>query len=187
LLAPAYAQALLPVSWCKPVINGTVGSLVLAGEREGKRYAALGFDLFPYLGKQNLPASIFTLNLLGWLADRTGQLADTQTGSVLQVKSPTTTVRQPEGQLASIVNGGVRLTRQGVYTLSENGIDRRIAVNLSDAEESQLGRPLYVPELAPAVPAAPEKTGQPLWPWILYGALFLLLVDWWWAARRRQV
>jgi hypothetical protein len=187
LLAPTYAQALLPVSWCKPVISGTVGSLVLAGEREGKRYAALGFDLFPYLGKQNLPASIFTLNLLGWLADRTGQLADTRTGSVLQVKSPTTTVRQPDGQLASIVNGAVRLTQQGVYTLSENGVDRRIAVNLSDAEESQLGRPLHVPELAPAVPVAPEKTGQPLWPWILYGALFLLLVDWWWAMKSRSL
>ena len=187
LLTPAYAQALLPVSWCKSVISGTVGSLVLAGEREGRRYAALGFDLLPYLGKQNLPASIFTLNLLGWLADRTGQLADTQTGSVLRVEGPTTVVRQPDGRLAPIVNGAVRLTQQGVYTLSENGIDRRIAVNLSDAEESRLGRPLHIPELAPAVPVAPEKTGQPLWPWILSGALFLLLVDWWWATRRRQV
>jgi len=187
LLTPAYAQALLPVSWCKSVINGTGGSLVLAGEREGHRYAVLGFDLFPYLGKQNLPASILTLNLLGWLADRTGQLADTRTGTALQVGSPMTTVRQPDGQLASVENGAVRLTKQGVYTLSENGIERRVAVNLIDAEESHLGRPLHIPEIAPAVPVAPEKTGHPLWPWLLSGALLLLLVDWWWAMRRRQV
>lgn len=187
LLTPTYAQALLPVSWCKSVINGTVGSLVLAGEREGRRYAALGFDLFPYLGTQNLPASILTLNLLGWLADRTGQVAATRTGTNLQVESLSTTVRQPDGQLARVENGVVRLTKQGVYTLSENGIERRVAVNLIDREESHLGRPLHIPEIAPAAPVAPEKTGQPLWPWILYGVLFLLLVDWWWMMRRRPV
>jgi hypothetical protein len=185
LLTPAYAQALLPVSWCKSVINGTGGSLMLAGEREGRRYAALGFDLFPYLGKQNLPASILTLNLLGWLADRTGQLADTRTGTTLQIENPSTTVRQPDGQLAHVENGAVRLTKQGVYTLTENGIEHQVAVNLLDGEESHLGRPLHIPELAPAVPVAPEKTGQPLWPWILYGVLFLLLVDWWWAGKSK--
>lgn len=182
LLMPAYGQALLPVSWCKSVISGTVGSLMLAGERDGRRYVALGFDLFPYLGKQNLPASILTLNLLGWLADRTGQLADTRTGTTLQVGSPTTAVRQPDGQLTTVENGTVRLTQQGVYTLSENGTERQVAVNLIDAEESRLGRPWHLAEIAPAVPVAPEKTGQPLWPWILYGVMFLLFVDWWWAA-----
>ena len=187
LLTPAYAQALLPVSWCKSVINGTVGSLMLAGEREGRRYAALGFDLFPYLGKQNLPASILTLNLLGWLADRTGQLADTRTGTALQVESPSTIVRQPNGQLAQVDNGVVRLMKQGVYTLSENGIEHRVAANLIDEEESQLGRPLHIPEIASAMPVAPEKTGQPLWPWILYGVLFLLLVDWWWMMKSRSL
>jgi hypothetical protein len=74
-----------------------------------------------------------------------------------------------------------------VYTLSENGVERRVAVKLLDGEESHLGRPLHIPEVAPGVPVAPEKTGQPLWPWILYGVLFLLLVDWWWAMRRRSV
>ncbi len=186
LLTPSFGQALLPVSWCKPILSGTVGTLVFAGEREGRRYAALGFDLFPYLGKQNLPVSILTLNLLGWLVDRTGQLADTRTGSTLQVASPTTTVRQPDGQLAPVENGAVRLTKQGVYTVSENSIARKVAVNLSDAEEAQLGRPLHIPEIAPAVPVAPEKTGQPLWPWLLHGVLFLLLVDWWWAGAVRS-
>ncbi|MSQ47334.1 MAG: hypothetical protein EXR78_02930 [Deltaproteobacteria bacterium] len=178
LLTPSYGQALLPISWCKSVINGTVGALVLAGEHEGRRYAALGFDLFPYLGKQNLPASILTLNLLGWLADQTGQQANIQTGTVLQIGGLTTTVYQPNGQIVAVENGAVRLTQQGVYTLSDHGVVRKIAVNLNDGEESHLGRPLHIPEIAPAVPVAPEKTDQPLWPWILYGVLFLLLVDW---------
>ncbi len=186
LLTPAYAQAVLPVSWAKSVISGTVGSLVLAGEHDGRRYAAFGFDLLPYLGKQNLPASILTLNLLGWLADPTGPHSDTRTGTTLQVTNQTT-VRQPDGQLVPQANGAVLLRKPGIYTLTENGSERQVAVNLNDAEESQLGRPLHLAQIASPVPVAPEKSGQPLWPWILLGILLLLLVDWWWAMRRRQV
>jgi hypothetical protein len=182
LLAPAYAQGLLPMSWAKPVISSTVGSLVLAGERDGRRYAALGFDLLPYLGKQNLPASILTLNLLGWLVDHSGPHSEMRTGTTLQVTSQTT-VRQSDGQLMPHTNGAVLLMKPGIYTLTENGIERQIAVNLNDAEESQLGRPLSLPPLASPAPVAPEKSGQPLWPWILLGTLLLLLVDWWWASK----
>jgi hypothetical protein len=186
LLTPAYAQALLPVSWCKSLINGTVGSVVLAGERDGRRYAALGFDLLPYLGKQNLPVSILTLNLLGWLADQTGPHAATYTGSSLSVTNQTV-VRQPDGQLIPAGNGTLLLMQHGIYTLTENGVDRRVAVNLNNAEESQLGRPLHLSQLASPVPVAPEKSGQPLWPWILLGVLFLLFVDYGFSSVKRPL
>lgn len=182
LLTPTYAQALLPVSWAKSVISGTVGSLVLAGERNNWRYAMLGFDLLPYLGKQNLPASILTLNLLGWLVDHTGPHSEPRTGTTLQVTNQTT-VRQPDGQIMPQTNSTVLLRKSGIYTLIENGIERQVAVNLNDAEESQLGRPLLLPQIASPAPVAPEKSGQPLWPWILLGILLLLLVDWWWASK----
>jgi len=182
LLTPTYAQALLPVSWTKSVISGTVGPLVLAGERNNWRYVVLGFDILPYLGKQNLPASILTLNLLGWLVDHTGPHSETRTGTTLQVTSQAT-MRQPDGQLMSQINGAVLLKKPGIYTLTENGIERHIAVNLNDTEESQLGRPLHLPQIAAPAPIAPEKSGQPLWPWILLGILLLLLVDWWWASK----
>ncbi|MGE0683094.1 MAG: BatA domain-containing protein, partial [Candidatus Binatia bacterium] len=59
LFTPAYAEALQPVDWCQPIVQATVGPIVLAGEREGRRYVATGFDLLQYLGKRNLPISIF--------------------------------------------------------------------------------------------------------------------------------
>ena len=184
LLTPAYAQALLPVGWCRPIVRGTVGTLVLAGERDGYRYAAIGFDLLPYLGKQNLPTSILTLNLLGWLAARAGQPLDLHTGESLTVKSAETQVQMVGGEHVLPIGNAVLLARQGVYTVSENGQERRIAVNLSNPEESQLGRPLRLTPLDSPTPLALEKTGKPLWPWLLFGVLFLLLVDWWWAMRR---
>ena len=183
LLTPLYAQALLPVGWCAPIVSGTIGTLVLAGERDGYRYAAVGFDLLPYLGKQNLPTSILTLNLLGWLAAQAGQPPDLHTGSSLPVTNAEAQIQLADGERVQPVGNAVVLAKQGVYTISENGQERRIAVNLSNAEESQLGRPLRLAPLASATPLAAEKTGKPLWPWLLFGVLFLLMIEWWWAMR----
>jgi len=183
LLTPVYAQAFLPVGWCKPVISTTVGPLVLAGERNGRRYAAVGFDILPYLGKQNLPVSILTLNLLGWLAEYAGQPVDVKTGSSLPVQNETAKVYQPNGEVLSSIDGAVVLTNQGVYTLSDNGVTRRVAVNLTDPEESELGRPLRLAPLVSPAPLTPETIGWPLWPWILLAVLLLLLLEWWFATR----
>lgn len=183
LLSPAYAQALLPVSWGKPIVSATVGPLVLAGERDGKRYVAVGFDLLPYLGKKNLPASILTLNLLGWLADQAGQPPSLKTGVSLVLTGEAASVRLPNGAILVPLGGGVPLSKQGVYTISENGTERRIAVNVTNAEESRLGRRLRLAPLTAPAPVAPETTGVPLWPWLLLAALFLLGLEWWLATR----
>lgn len=178
LLSPAYAQAFLPVSWCKAVISATVGPLVLAGERDGRRYVAVGFDLFPYLGKQNLPTSILTLNLLGWLADQAGQPPSLKTGATLTLAGESASVRLPSGETLTPAGSTISLKKQGVYTISENGSERRSAVNLTNAEESRLGRPLRLTPITPPAPVAPETTGQPLWPWLLIAALVLLGLEW---------
>jgi Ca-activated chloride channel homolog len=186
LLTPRYAQALLPVGWCAPIVSGTVGTLLLAGERDGYRYAAVGFDLLPYLGKQNLPTSILTLNLLGWLAARAGQPLDLHTGSSFPVLNTETQIHLANGERVQPVGNAVVLAKQGVYTISENGQERRIAVNLSNTEESQLGRPLQLAPLALPTPLAAEKAGKPLWPWLLLSVVFLLMVEWWWAMRKAR-
>jgi hypothetical protein len=187
LLTPAYAQAFLPVGWCKPVVNATVGSVVLAGERDGHRYVAIGFDLLPYLGKQNLPTSILTLNLLSWLADQVGQPPSFKTGSSLPVRDESIVVRQPDGEVLRSIGGAVTLAKQGVYAVSENGTERKLVANLTNSEESHLGRPLRLAPLAPPPPVTPETTGRPLWPWILVGVLLLLVLEWWLAVRGREV
>jgi hypothetical protein len=186
LLSPAYAQAFLPVSWCTAVISGTVGPLVLAGESEGRRYVAVGFDLLPYLGKQNLPTSILTLNILGWLTDQAGQPPGLKTGVLLPVAGKSTKVQLPSGEAVSPQGGAIPLNKQGIYTINETGNERRIAANLTNAQESQLGRSLSLSALPAPPPVALETTGQPLWPWLLMAALLLLGAEWWLVERRRR-
>ena len=159
LLTPAYAQALHPSGWNTPIIESTVGPLLLAGERAGGRYVVTGFDLLPYLGGRNLPASILTLNIVGWLSDRAAQATRYQTGAVLspQAHQAGTTdsplhVRFPGEADFQPVERALSLDRQGVYTFRENGVEGLVAVNLLSPEETELGRPLSLnPPVSPLI------------------------------------
>ncbi|MCS6925148.1 MAG: VWA domain-containing protein [Candidatus Binatia bacterium] len=183
LLSPAYAEALQPPAWCKPVVIATVGPVVLACEREGRRYAAVGFDLLPYLGTQNLPTSILTLNLLRWLAHRPGEGESVKTGTLLALPHGTLRVRLPHGGEVSPSDERLAVTAQGVYVLQTNGEERRIAANLTNAAESHLGRPLHLAPLPAAAVDESATNGRPLWPWLLVTALLLLGVERWLAVR----
>lgn len=183
LLSPSYTEAFQPPSWCTPIVTATVGPVVLACEREGRRYAAVGFDLLPYLGKHNLPASILTLNLLGWLADQAGYGESVRTGTTLALPRASLSVRLPGGEVVSPDGGSLIVTAQGVYVMQTDGAERRIAANLTNAAESQLGRPLHLAPLPAAAVDEAAMGGRPLWPWLLVAALLLLGVERWLAVR----
>jgi hypothetical protein len=183
LFSPTYVQAVQPVGWSQAVVSATVGPIVQAGEQEGKRYVVTGFDILPYLGKKNLPVSIFTLNLLGWLADQAGQPPSLKTGSQLTLTGEPASARAPNGEILLSTRGTLLFRKQGIYTISEYGVERRVAVNLANEQESHLARSLRLASLTPPAPVAPETTGQPLWPWLLVGALALLALDRWFATR----
>ena len=199
LLTPAYAQALRPSGWNTPIIESTVGPLLLAGERAGRRYVVTGFDLLPYLGRRNLPASILTLNILGWLADEASQSVPYKTGAALSPQSHlagTTDlprhVRFPQSTHFQPVEQALSLDRQGVYTFRENGREHLVAVNLLSPEETDLGRPLSLVFEAPVgQPHVPQfqtdRVGRtherPVWPWLLLAVLVLCSLEWWWVAR----
>ena len=203
LLTPAYAQALRPSGWNTPVIESTVGPLLLAGERAGRRYVVTGFDLLPYLGRRNLPASILTLNIVGWLSDRASQSTPYQTGAVLSPQShtdsptaPARSVRFPRETDFQPAERALSLDRQGVYTFRENGKERLVAVNLLSPEETDLGRPLSLnPPVSPLIRgersrvsplSGGNKRGVPVWPWLLLAVLVLCSLEWWWIARKEK-
>ena len=203
LLTPAYAQALQPSGWNTPIIESTVGPLLLAGERAGRRYVVTGFDLLPYLGRRNLPASILTLNIVGWLSDRASQSSPYQTGAVLSRQShtdsptaPARSVRFPRETDFQPAERALSLDRQGVYTFRENGVERLVAVNLLSPEETDLGRPFALnPPVSPLIRGERSRVsplsegnirGVPVWLWLLLAVLVLCSLEWWWVARKEK-
>ncbi len=198
LLIPAYAQALRPSGWNTPIVESTVGPLLLAGERAGRRYVVTGFDLLPYLGTRNLPASILTLNILGWLSDQASQSAPYKTGAMLSPQentdSPTVpilSVRFPQETDFRPIERALSLDRQGVYTFRKDGKERPAAVNLLSPEETDLGRPLSLMVDESGEPSHISQTDRvsrtherPVWPWLLLAVLVLCSLEWWWVARK---
>lgn len=195
LLAPAYAHAVRPAAWNRSVIESTAGALVLVGERNGRRYVVTGFDLLPYLGRANLPASILTLNVLNWLADTDAAARPLPTGTVLSPRAgvaepgtaPRPRLRFPGEADFRPFEQAVVLDRQGVYRLREDGTERLLAVNLTNADESTSGRPLRLD--MGGTDARPEANGMPtlehsVWPWLLLASALLCGGEWWWAGRR---
>ena len=72
LFRPTYTRPLKPQTAGDIIIDSAAGPLAFATERQGARYLVLGFDPLPYLGRENLPMSVFTLNLLDWFFDSRG-------------------------------------------------------------------------------------------------------------------
>jgi hypothetical protein len=188
LFRPAYARALKPGSRGAAIIQISDGPLAVAVERQNFRYLALGFDPLPFLGQQNLPMSIFTLNMLEWF-HQARAVEGGRTGEALAVKlRGGETVQTPDGEkIAAEKNTGRfgRTYRQGIYRAGE----RHFAVNFSDEKESDLRRPSPIQLRGQADAAAGRAFYASIWRYLLLAALGLLLLEWFLnraAARERR-
>src|SRR5205807_6862094 len=125
--------------WMHEVIGGAGGALLLAGERQGHRFAATGFNPLPYLGRANLPMSILTLNLLGYLAQVGTQASALHTGEPLSIPAGVKEIVLPSGRKEA-VHGAQPFssaTAQGIYQLvGADGSKTLRAVNLADLATS---------------------------------------------------
>lgn len=182
LFRPSYGRALKPLVAGESIIESQQGSLAFAVERDRVRYLVLGFDPFPYLGRENLPVSIFTLNLLDWFAEKIGARGKA-TGQPITFDSVQRGgwVVNPQGERI-MLKPGTRVFPatmiQGIYQLNRDGEKELFAVNLQDTSESDLREPATI-ELKG------EDGGQSstsalfyLWPYLLLVSLILLLIEW---------
>lgn len=181
LFRPAYARALKPAAAADTIVESSDGPLALALEQGGFRYAALGFDPFPFLGRENLPMSIFTLNLLGWF-QAAGGSAGRLTGEPLYLRSRRGDVLlTPGGDKVPVEHAGAVYAQtyfQGIYELARGAERTFFPVNFQAARESDLGRPtaIQLKEEGAAEGARPAYSS--LWPHLLAASLLLLMLEW---------
>lgn len=126
--------------WAQAFITTTKGVAGIVGTLGEARAVALGFEVFPFQGKQDPLMSIFTLNLFSWL------FAEEQAVSYLSVDhvrervgvNSEVSYLSAEGQTAS-GDSKIEEFRPGFIRVSEQSGVKHHAVNFFSGEESRVG------------------------------------------------
>jgi hypothetical protein len=177
--------------WMQAVVTGDRGALLLSGSRNGHRFVATGFNPFPYLGRQNLPMSILTLNLLGYLAGFGAQTSGYRTGEPWMVPAGVKTIVLPSGSKEP-VQAGVLFTavnQQGVYQLAgASGPKTMRAVNLGDLTASDLAnvQPISIATATTSAIPASSIVRAPLAAYFLAAIIALIVIESLLVYRRRH-
>jgi len=167
--------------WMQPVMDGAGGALMLAGNRQGHRFIATGFNPLPYLGRANLPMSILTLNMLGYLAGFGAQGTDLRTGESWIIPAGVKEIVLPSGRKERVHGGETfsSASSQGIYTLIAAGGTKTLrAVNLADLATSDLENapPLKV-EAGSAAASEQAVVRMSLTPYLLAAIILLLVLE----------
>jgi hypothetical protein len=176
--------------WMQAVVHGAQGGLILAGDRQDHRYVATGFNPLPYLGKQNLPMSVLTLNLLNDLAGLGSQAVGYRTGDPWLIPAGVKEVIAPSGEKIPVTAGTAFIPdKQGIYELIGAAGNSPRAVNLSDLRTSDLQdmAPIRI-ETAPAgIRVQPNPVRTPLAPFLLAAIIGLIVLEALFVYRRRRL
>jgi len=181
LFRPAFSRPFRPRISGESIIESPAGVLVFAAQQRGFRQAVLGFDIFPYLGRENLPVSVFTLNLLDWFFQGSGSKGrvtgapltlDAQQGNFL------ITPRGDKITLRPGVNNFAATYWQGMYQVDRGAQRDLFAVNLKPTSESDLRQPSPIELRDISSAGSKVSTLFSIWPYLLLTSLFLLLIEW---------
>ena len=182
LFRPNYARPLKPNTAGESIIESPDGALAFAVERQGSRYLVVGFDPFPYLGRDNLPVSIFTLNFLDWFVESsrakgiaTGEplpAGNAQRGDLL------ITPRGDKIPLKPGVTDFPAAVYQGIYELHRSGQKEWVPVNFQDVNESDLREPAPIELRGQAPGKISPSILFAFWPYLLLASLLLLFLEW---------
>ena len=181
LLRPSFSRPLRPRVSGETIIESPTGPLVFATAQHGVRQLALGFDIFPYLGRENLPVSVFTLNLLDWFFHGSGEGRVTGAPLTFTSKQQGSFLLTPRGDKITVHPGTSNFPAtywQGVYQLDRGAQGELFAVNLKNINESDLRQPTPIELRDISSEGSKVSALFSIWPYLLLTSLFLLLVEW---------
>jgi Ca-activated chloride channel homolog len=183
------ALRLRPLAAGRSLVDAVSGSLIYALEESDRKAVVVGFDLFKSDFPLRVAFPLILSNSLRWLhpagLDQSSyQLAAGQP-ILLPVEHGVTsaTVTTPSGRSVKgqVTRGVVSFTETdeiGVYALTTAKGTMQVAVNLMDAEESNLTpRPLPAPSGPRAAAAPPVPVQRELWTVFVLIAVALLVVE----------
>lgn len=169
--------------WNQAIVNVEQGPVIIAGEENGIRRVAVGFELLPFEGKKTPTVSILTLNLFSWLTGGAQFEETLRTGATLPVLLDTKwTLLVPGGETIESKNvkkadGSPRAETAGLYRLRVGDKERRIVVNAFHPDESATDERSSFEASYPMEPARDVENDNSFWRDILGIALILILLD----------
>ena len=179
------AMRIRPLAAGRPVVEAVGGPLIYALEEPDRKALFVGFDLFKTDFPLRIAFPLVLSNTLRWLHPAGLDQSSFQfaAGQPILLPAPhgvtTVTVTTPSGRAVQgrITRGMVSFTETdetGIYTLSTSRGETRVAVNLADADESNLA-PHPMPAAGGHGPAAaPVPVQRELWPLFVILAVVLL-------------
>ncbi len=182
LFRPNYARPLKANAAGESIIESPAGALAFSVKREGSRHLVLGFDPLPYLGRDNLPVSVFTLNVMDWFVEASQQKA-LATGEPLLIGGSREKgwLVTPRGEKISPNPDTGRFAEtlhQGIYELHREGRQQFIPLNFHDPTESDLRHPGAIEIRGESADHTSPSTLFALWPYLLLLCFLLLLIEW---------
>jgi Ca-activated chloride channel family protein len=178
-----------PLAAGRPLVEAVGGPLIYVLEEPERKAIFLGFDLFKTDFPLRVAFPLILSNGLRWLHPAGLDQSSFQLAAGQPILLPVehgvsgVTVTTPSGRRvkAQVTRGVVSFTETdeiGIYTLTTTRGDVRVAVNLMDADESNLA-PRPLPGAARATPAAgaPVPVQRELWPLLVVIAAVLLVIE----------
>ncbi len=194
LLTPTASVVFRDNNLVKPVIRSEEGPVLLAGEGRGVRYAVLGFEIFPFEGASTPVTSVLTLNLFGWLRGGVEIGGERRTGGTLPFNEQSTRLVRILGAESKKFRelpqqNSLELLYPGGYVFEEKASKSKklVGVNLFHPEESNTFVTQTIALSNPQQREAVEAPrGLPLWTYLAWTALALILLESLLALRRSQ-
>jgi Ca-activated chloride channel family protein len=183
------ALRIRPLAAGRPLVEAVGGPLIYALEEPDRKALLIGFDLFKTDFPLRVAFPLILSNGLRWLHPAGLDQSSFQLAAGQPILLPVehgvngVTVVTPSGRSVKglVTRGVVSYTETdevGVYTLTTAKGEMRVAVNLADAQESDLTpRPLPVPSAQPPAPAPPVPVQRELWPLLVVLAAALLALE----------
>jgi Ca-activated chloride channel homolog len=183
------AVRIRPLAAGRPLVEATGSPLIYALEEQDRKAIFFGFDLFKTDFPLRVAFPLILSNSLRWLHPSGIDQASLQFAAGQPILLPVphgvsaATVTLPSGRSvkAQITRGMVSFSETeevGVYSLSSPKGETKIAVNLMDADESNLtARSLPASPPGASMPTPPVPVQRELWPIFVLIALALLLVE----------
>ncbi len=186
----ASGHALTPQKDDKVVGASDQGAILVAGQRSGKKFVALGFDVRGSDLPLRMAWPLFLLDSINWFTDEDAQyLSSFRTGEVWRIPLaepvPTVTLHAPGGAAVVLPAKDGRASylgeRAGFYDMTAGASSTRFAANLLDREESALSSrdTLTVDgKEAGRVAAFSISPRRDFWVYLLLAAVVLTAVEW---------